>query len=105
MATYTVTCRGKLGRGVITQLSNGGFYSHEEPELGFEGDGMKRHFLRVEAGSAEDAILVAKGRWRSPGARPSTTRRPPESRPSRRKTAARAAGAARAGRAVQISCS
>jgi len=61
MATYTVTCRGKLGRGVITQLSNGGFYSHEEPELGFEGDGMKRHFLRVEAGSADDAILVAKG--------------------------------------------
>ena len=61
MATYTVTCRGKLGRGVITQLSNGGFYSHEEPELGFEGDGMKRHFLRVEAGSPDDAILVAKG--------------------------------------------
>jgi hypothetical protein len=25
MATYTVTCRGKLGRGVITQLTNGGF--------------------------------------------------------------------------------
>ena len=61
MATYTVTCRGKLGRGVITQLSNGGFYLHEEPELGFEGDGMKRHFLKVEAGSADDAILVAKG--------------------------------------------
>jgi hypothetical protein len=61
MATYTVTCRGKLGRGVITQLTNGGFYLHEEPELGFEGDGMKRHFLKVEAGSADDAILVAKG--------------------------------------------
>ena len=61
MATYTVTCRGKLPRGVITQLSNGGFYSHEEPEPGFEGDGMKRHFLKVEAGSADDAILVAKG--------------------------------------------
>lgn len=61
MATYTVTCRGKLPRGVITQLTNGGFYLHEEPELGFEGDGMKRHFLKVEAGSAEDAILVAKG--------------------------------------------
>jgi hypothetical protein len=61
MATYTVTCRGKLGRGVITQLSDRGFYLHEEPELGFEGDGMKRHFLKVEAGSADDAILVAKG--------------------------------------------
>ena len=61
MATYSVTCRGKLGRGVITQLSDRGFYSHEEPELGFEGDGMKRHFLKVEAGSADDAILVAKG--------------------------------------------
>jgi hypothetical protein len=61
MATYTVTCRGDLRRGVITQLTNGGFYLHEEPELGFEGDGMKRHFLQVEAGSPDDAILVAKG--------------------------------------------
>jgi hypothetical protein len=61
MATYTVTCRGKLGRGVVTQLTDRGFYLHEEPELGFEGDGMKRHFLKVEAGSADDAILVAKG--------------------------------------------
>ena len=61
MPIYTVTCRGKLGRGVITQLTNGGFYLHEEPELGYEGDGMKRHFLKVEAGSADDAILVAKG--------------------------------------------
>jgi hypothetical protein len=61
MATYTVTCRGKLGRGVITQLTNGGFYLHEEPEQGFESDGTARHFLKVEAGSADDAILVAKG--------------------------------------------
>jgi hypothetical protein len=61
MATFTVTCRGDLGRGVVTQLTNGGFYLHEEPELGFEGDGMRRHFLKVEAGSPEDAILVAKG--------------------------------------------
>jgi hypothetical protein len=61
MATYTVTCRGKLGRGVITQLSDRGFYLHEEPEPGFESDGMARHLLKVEAGSADDAILVAKG--------------------------------------------
>jgi hypothetical protein len=61
MAAFTVTCRGDLGRGVVTQLTNGGFYLHEEPELGFEGDGMRRHFLKVEAGSPEDAILVAKG--------------------------------------------
>ena len=61
MPTYTVTCRGKLGRGVITQLSNAGFYLHEEPEPGFEGEGMQRHFMKVEAGSADDAILVAKG--------------------------------------------
>lgn len=61
MATYTVTCRGKLPRGVITQLSNGGFYLHEEPEPGFADDGTGRHFLKVEAGSAEDAILVARG--------------------------------------------
>ncbi len=61
MSTYTVTCRGNIGRGVVTQLTNGGFYLHEEPELGFEGDGMRRHFLKIEAGSPEDAILVAKG--------------------------------------------
>ena len=61
MPIYTVTCRGNIGRGVITQLSERGLYLHDEPELGFEGDGMKRHFLRIEAGSPEDAILVAKG--------------------------------------------
>lgn len=61
MAIYTVTCRGKLARGVVTQLTNAGVYLHDEPELGFEGDGMKRHSLRIEAGSPEDAILVAKG--------------------------------------------
>jgi hypothetical protein len=61
MATFTVTCRGKIGRGVITQLSDRGFFSHEEPELGFEGDGMKRYVLQVEAGSPEDAVLVARG--------------------------------------------
>jgi hypothetical protein len=61
MPIYTVTCRGDLRRGVITQLTNAGVYLHEEPELGFEGDGMKRHFLQIEASSADDAILVAKG--------------------------------------------
>jgi hypothetical protein len=61
MPIYTVTCRGDIGRGVITQLSERGIYMGEEPELGYEGDGMKRHFLRIEASSPEDAILVAKG--------------------------------------------
>lgn len=61
MSIYTVTCRGHLGRGVVTQLSNAGVYLREEPEPGYEGDGMKRHFLKIEAGSADDAILVAKG--------------------------------------------
>ncbi|HVS99385.1 MAG TPA: hypothetical protein VHE08_02620 [Solirubrobacterales bacterium] len=61
MATYSVTCRGKLSRGVVTQLTNAGVYLHDEPEPGFEGGGMTRHFLRIEAGSADDAILVAKG--------------------------------------------
>ena len=61
MASYTVTCRGRLPRGVITQLTNGGFYLHDEPEPGFEGDGTARYFLKIEAGSAADAILVAKG--------------------------------------------
>jgi hypothetical protein len=62
MPIYTVTCRGKLARGVITQLTNAGVYLHEEPELGYEGDGMQRHLLKIEASSADDAILVAKGR-------------------------------------------
>ena len=61
MPTYTVTCRGKLSRGVVTQLTNAGVYLHEEPELGYEGDGMQRHLLKIEAGSVDDAILVAKG--------------------------------------------
>ena len=61
MPIYTVTCRGKLTRGVITQLSNAGVYLHEEPELGYEGDGMQRHLLKIEASSADDAILVARG--------------------------------------------
>lgn len=61
MPIYTVTCRGKLSRGVITQLTNNGVYLHEEPELGYEGDGMQRHLLRIEASSADDAILVARG--------------------------------------------
>lgn len=61
MPIYTVTCRGKLTRGVITQLTNAGVYIHEEPELGYEGDGMQRHLLRIEASSADDAILVARG--------------------------------------------
>lgn len=61
MPIYTVTCRGKLSRGVVTQLNNAGVYLHDEPEPGFEGDGMQRHFLKIEAGSPDDAILVAKG--------------------------------------------
>ena len=61
MAIYTVTCRGRLARGVVTQLGNAGVYLREEPEVGFEGDAVRRHFLKIEAGSPEDAILVAKG--------------------------------------------
>jgi hypothetical protein len=61
MPIYTVTCRGKLTRGVITQLTNAGVYLHEEPELGYEGNGMQRHLLKIEASSADDAILVARG--------------------------------------------
>jgi hypothetical protein len=61
MALFTVTCRGKVGRGVITHLTNNGVFSHEEPEPGFEREGTKRYVLVIEAGSADDAILVAKG--------------------------------------------
>ena len=55
MATFTVTCRGDLGRGVVTLLTNAGVYRHDEPELGFEGDGMRRHFLEIEAGSETES--------------------------------------------------
>ena len=61
MASYSVTCRGKLPRGFVTQLTTAGVYLGEESEPGFEGDGMKRHFLQIEAGSPEDAVLVARG--------------------------------------------
>lgn len=61
MPIYTVTCRGRLARGVVTQLSNAGVYLREEPERGHEGEERMRHFLKIEAGSADDAILVAKG--------------------------------------------
>lgn len=61
MSIYTVTCRGRLSRGVVTQLGNAGVYLHEEAEVGYEGDDVKRHFLKIEAGSPDDAILVARG--------------------------------------------
>jgi hypothetical protein len=64
MPIYTVACRGKLARGVITQLTNAGVYLHEEPELGYEGDGMQRHLLKIEASSADDAMAVAGGEAR-----------------------------------------
>ena len=42
MATYTVTCRGKLSRGVITQLSDRGFYLYEAENLDEALDVAKR---------------------------------------------------------------
>jgi hypothetical protein len=62
MPAYSVSCRGDLPRGAIAQLEEAGLYQAAERELGFtESDRIRRHFLIVEAGSPEDAILIARG--------------------------------------------
>jgi hypothetical protein len=62
MATYSVSCRGDFSRGSITQLEDAGVYQFAERDLGIAGtEGLIRHYLTVEAGSPEDAVLVARG--------------------------------------------
>jgi hypothetical protein len=62
MPTYSVSCRGELSGGAITHLENGGVYRFAEPEPGRAGgEGLIRHYLAIEAGSPEDAVLVARG--------------------------------------------
>jgi hypothetical protein len=62
MQTYLVTCRGDLARGVVNQLDKKGQYRHAEREVGFSaGEGVQRHHLEIDAGSAADAILIARG--------------------------------------------
>lgn len=62
MATYLVSLRGDLSGGAITHLREGGMYQHAEREPGIAGtEGLIRHYLTIEAGSPEDAILVARG--------------------------------------------
>ena len=62
MATYSVSCRGDLSGGAITHLETVGVYRFSEREPGLAGgEGLIRHYLAIEAGSPEDAILVARG--------------------------------------------
>lgn len=62
MATYSVSCRGDLSRGAISQLESAGVYRAAEREPGIAGsEGLIRHYLAIEAGSPDDALLVARG--------------------------------------------
>jgi hypothetical protein len=62
MPIYSVSCLGDLSGGAITQLDEKGLYRFAEHEAGFARSGaLTRHYLEVEAGSPEDAILVARG--------------------------------------------
>jgi hypothetical protein len=62
MATYSVSCRGDFPGGAITQLEEAGVYRFAERDAGIAGsEGLIRHYLTIEAGSPEDAILVARG--------------------------------------------
>jgi hypothetical protein len=62
MATYLVSCRGNLSGGAITHLRESGMYQQAERDRGIAGgEGLVRHYLAIEAGSPEDAILVARG--------------------------------------------
>jgi len=62
MPTYSVSCRGDLSGGAITHLEAGGVYRFAEREPGLAGsEGLIRHYLEIEAGSPEDAVLVARG--------------------------------------------
>jgi hypothetical protein len=62
MATYSVSCRGELSGGAITKLREASLYHSSEREEGIAGsEGLIRHYLMIEAGSPEDAILVARG--------------------------------------------
>jgi hypothetical protein len=58
--TYTVTCLGEFSGGVIVKLKELGMY-RVQVESGRYDEGETRHQLQIEAGSAEDAILQAKG--------------------------------------------
>lgn len=62
MPTYSVSCRSELSGGAITHLQESGMYQFAERDPGIAGtEGLVRHYLKIEAGSPEDAILVARG--------------------------------------------
>ena len=62
MATFTVSLRGDLSGGAITHLRESGMYGFAERDPGIVGgEGLLRHYLAIEAGSPEDAVLVARG--------------------------------------------
>ncbi|MEZ5077905.1 MAG: hypothetical protein R2725_10715 [Solirubrobacterales bacterium] len=58
--TYTVTCQGEFSGGAIVKLKEMGMYRVRVAPGRYDED-ETRHRLQVEAGSAEDAILRAKG--------------------------------------------
>lgn len=61
MATaYTVICQGEFSGGVIVKLKEMGMYRVPVAPGRFD-ESETRHELEVEAGSAEDAILRARG--------------------------------------------
>jgi hypothetical protein len=53
---YSVTCTGEFSGGVIVKLREMGVY-----RVTVASGGPSRHELQVQAGSAEDAILRARG--------------------------------------------
>jgi hypothetical protein len=62
MPTYSVSFRGDISGGAITQLETGGLYRSAEREPGIAGsEGLIRHYLLIEASRPDDAILVARG--------------------------------------------
>jgi hypothetical protein len=62
MPAFSVSFRGDLSGGAITQLRDGGHYRTAERESGIAGgEGQIRHYLSIDASSPEDAVLVARG--------------------------------------------
>lgn len=62
MPAFSVSTRSELSGGAITHLQQAGLYQFAERDPGIAGtEGLVRHYLKIEAGSPEDAILVARG--------------------------------------------
>lgn len=62
MASYWVSCRGRLSGGAIAHLRDAGIYrSAAAAEGGFGDERSVRHYLSVEARDPGDALLIARG--------------------------------------------